>query len=153
MCTQHVLDIGECLHWWGHLGWRWHGPTSQWGLLSCRAGPRVAAPVGVLGCILMSLPGLGGSRGTLSCLGLATAVTLSLDRTTTLAGFAGFGAGAMARGCLGRKWGSWLAVPLSIPASLDRSFQGGCMFGFTQASSTANVSHLPCAGCPVLAQH
>lgn len=95
----------------------------------------------------------GGSRGTLSCLGLAAAVTLSLDRTTVLAGFAGFGAGAMARGCLGRKWGSWLAVPLSIPASLDRSFQGGCMLGFTQASSTASVSHLPCAGCPVLGRH
>lgn len=70
-----------------------------------------------------------------------------------LAGFAGFGASVMARDCLGRKLGSWLAVPLSIPASLDRSYQGGCMLGFTQDSSTASVSHLPGAGCPVLGRH
>lgn len=42
---------------------------------------------------------------------------------------------------------------LSVPASLDGSYQGGCMLSFTQGSSIASVSHLSHARCPVLGRH
>lgn len=125
-----TLELWGWSRQWGHLGRRWHGSTSQWGPSSCKAGPSVAAPAGMLGspgsipsgfpCLalpwkVMSLPGVCGSRGPHSCLGLAAAVIPSLDSTAVLVGFAwetaGFAAGVMARGCLGRKWGSWLAAP------------------------------------------
>lgn len=73
----------------------------------------------------------------------------SPDSAEVMVGFAGdtagFGAGATARGCLGRKWGSQQppSSVVALPGSREGSHWGGGTLGFPKAPPLWVVSHLP----------